>query len=261
MPGGDRCVLSGDSNIVSASGFQATGWQAAGVQSPTASTAPVAAQPGPGLSIEEARKLIQAVNADKDIQTSFAHTPKPDPNAAEFWRKLAEDIGKAFKGVSELLGPVAPVLPYLLYALGIAVILLLLSPVVRLFLTTRFERLIARDHLRADAAWRPSRAAVVAILSDIDALAGEGRYDEAVHLLLVRSVADINAFRPDMVRPHYSSRDILTHPLLPEGARPAFRAIVEWVEKSYFAGLTVGKAGFDACRQAYVDFVAAEGIA
>jgi hypothetical protein len=121
--------------------------------------------------------------------------------------------------------------------------------------------LIARDHLRADTTWRPSRAAVVAILTDIDALAGEGRYDEAIHLLLVRSVADINAFRPDMVRPHYSSRDILTHPLLPEAARPAFRSIVEWVEKSYFAGLSVGKAGFDACRQAYVDFVAAEGLA
>ena len=41
----------------------------------------------------------------------------------------------------------------------------------------------------------------------------------------------------------------------------AFSAIVRWVETSYFAGIAVGKAGFDACRQAYVAFVAAEGIA
>lgn len=255
MPEGDRWVLScGDSIIVSVSGPQAAGVQA---QAGNA----LSAAPQPGLSLDEARKLIQTVNADKDLQTSFAHTPKPDPSVAEFWRNLAEGFSNFFKGASELFAPIAPVLPYLLYALGLAVILLLLSPVVRLFLTTRFERLIARDHLRADTSWRPSRAAVVAILSDIDALAGEGRYDEAIHLLLVRSVADINAFRPDMVRPHYSSRDILTHPLLPEAARPAFRSIVEWVEKSYFAGLSVGKAGFDACRQAYVDFVATEGIA
>ena len=212
------------------------------------------------MTIDEARKLIQAVNADKDLQSSFAHTPKPDPAMEAFWRRMFEDLGQFFKMLGDLFAPIAPILPYLLYALGIAVVLLLLSPVVRLFLTTRFERLIARDNLRGDTPWRPSRAAVVAILSDIDALAREGRFDEAVHLLLVRSVADINAFRPDLVRKHYSSRDILIHPLLPEAARPAFRAIVQWVEKSYFAGISVGQAGFEACRKAYVDFVAAEGI-
>jgi hypothetical protein len=248
------CAFSGDSIIVSASGLQA-----AGVQAQAGSAVSVA--PKATVSIEDARKMIQAINADKDLQTSFTHTPKPDPATAEFWRKLTEGLTGFFKSVSEVFAPIAPVLPYLLYALGIAVVLLLLSPVVRLFLTTRFERLIARDHLRPDTSWRPSRAAVVAILSDIDALAGQGRFDEAIHLLLVRSVADINTFRPDMVRPHYSSRDILTHPLLPEGARPAFQKIVEWVEKSYFAGLSVTQTDFDICRQAYVDFVAAEGIA
>ena len=217
--------------------------------------------PGSTLSLAEAKALIQSVNVHKDIQTHFGHTPPPDPHAAEFWRKVLEWIGRFFRGMGELFAPIAPVLPYLLYALAIAVVCLLLSPVVRLFLTTRFERLFARDHLRAEEPWRPSKAAVAALLGDIDALAAEGRFDEAVHLLLVRSVADINAFRPDLVRLHYSARDILTHPLLPEAARPAFRAIVAWVEKSYFAGIAVGKEGFHACRQAYVDFVAAEGIA
>ncbi|MBW8733419.1 MAG: hypothetical protein JF571_03750, partial [Asticcacaulis sp.] len=177
----------------------------------------------------------------------------------EFWRKVLEAIGRFFRGMGELFAPIAPVLPWLLYALAFAVVCLLLSPVVRLFLTTRFERLFARDALRAEEPWRPTKAAVAALLGDIDALAAQGLYDEAVHLLLVRSVADINAFRPDLVRPHYSARDILSHPLLPDAARPAFRAIVGWVETSYFAGVAVGKAGFDACRQAYVDF-AAEGV-
>lgn len=209
-------------------------------------------------TLEQAKQLIHTVNADKDIQTSFYNAPAPDPRAAEFWRKVFEAIGHFFKGLSDLFAPLAPIFPFLLYALGFAVVCLLLSPVVRLFLTSRFERLFARDNLKADTPWRPTRAAVVALLSDIDALAAEGRYDEAIHLLLVRSVADINAFRPDLVRSHYSARDILNHPLLPESARPAFRQIVEWVEKSYFAGLTVGKAGFDACRAAYVAFAAAD---
>lgn len=214
-----------------------------------------------GAGFDHARRLILEVNKDHDLQTSFINIPKPDPHQYEFWRQVFEGIGKGLHAAGQLFAPLKPVLPYLLYGIAIAAVLILLSPVARLFITTRFERLFARDHLRADTAWRPTKAAVTALLSEIDALAAEGRYDEAVHLLLIRSVADINAFRPDMVRLHYSARDILTHPLLPEAARPAFRQIVEWVEKSYFAGEQVGRAGFDACRRAYVDFVAAEGIA
>jgi hypothetical protein len=217
-----------------------------------------AAPPAPDLTV--AKKLIAQVNAHHDLQTAFAGAPEPDRKTLAFWQKVVELIGNVLHAVGQVFAPIAPVLPWLLYGLGLLIIVLLLSPVVRLFITTRFERLFQRHHLVADAPWRPSRAAVAALLSEIDALAERGEYDEAVHLLLVRSVADINAFRPDLVRPHYSARDILSHPLLPEAARPAFRAIVQWVEKSYFAGVRVGKAGFDACRGAYMDFVRAEGL-
>lgn len=226
---------------------------------------PATGHPGPGVSpsvpdVTHAKKLIDAVNTKHDIQTSFVSTPKPDPHANDFWRHVFEGVGHFFEAVGKVFAPLGPILPYLLYLLGFCALALLLSPVVRLFLTTRFERLFTGHNLKADAAWRPTREAVVALLHDIDALAARGEYDEAVHLLLVRSVADINAYRPDLVRPHVSAREICSHPLLPEGARPAFVRIVGWVEKSYFAGMAVGKAGFDACRQAYVDFVAAEGI-
>ena len=230
-----------------------------------ASGAATAAAPPAGMpqasDLAAAKRLIAQVNAKHDLQTAFATAPQPDKKSLEFWHKVFEALGNFFHGVGQVFSPLAPVLPWLLYGLGAFIIFLLLSPVVRLFITTRFERLFQRHHLVADEPWRPSRAAVAALLTEIDALAERGEYDEAVHLLLVRSVADINAFRPDLVRPHYSARDILSHPLLPEAARPAFRAIVQWVEKSYFAGLRVGKAGFDACRAAYMDFVRAEGLA
>ncbi len=235
--------------------------QSAAQTSGTAMSAAPSSVPGPSASdLTTARRLIDQVNARHDLQTAFAGAPEPDKKSLEFWHKIAEAIGNFFHGVGEVFSPLAPVVPYLLYGFGFIILALLLSPVVRLFITTRFERLFQRHYLVADAPWRPSRAAVTALLSEIDALAEQGEYDEAVHLLLVRSVADINAFRPDLVRPHYSAREILSHPLLPEGARPAFRAIVQWVEKSYFAGLRVGKAGFDACRAAYVEFVRAEGV-
>ncbi len=229
---------------------------------PSAAQASSAAAPPPtGGDLSAARQLIAKVNARHDLQTAFTDAPQPDKKTLEFWHRVFEAIGGFFHVVGQVFAPIAPALPWLLYALAIAVVVLVLSPVVRLFITTRFERLFQRHHLVADEPWRPSRAAVAALLEEIDALAERGEYDEAVHLLLVRSVADINAFRPDLVRPHYSARDILIHPLLPEAARPAFRAIVQWVEKSYFAGLRVGQAGFDACRAAYMDFVRAEGLA
>lgn len=221
-------------------------------------TAPHAALPHP-VDIDHARRLIGIANARHDIQTSFFSTPKVDPKNYEFLRKFFHWLGDLLQPLIDLFKPLGPAMPYLVYILVGVAILLLLSPVVRLFLTTRFER-IFRPNLKADAPWRPSREAVAALLEEIDALAGKGEYDEAVHLLLVRSVADINAYRPDLVRRHFSARDIGAHPLLPESARPTFRQIVAWVEKSYFAGIAVGKAGFDACRAAYVAFVAAEGL-
>ncbi len=224
-------------------------------------TSVVAAPPVAHVDLNHARRLIAQVNAKHDLQTAFAKAPVPDKKALEFWGRIFDAIGHVFMAIGKVFAPLAPIVPYLLYALAIAAVALLLSPVVRLFLTTRFERLFQRHHLVADEAWRPSKEAVASLLSEIDALAARGEYDEAVHLLLMRSVADINAFRPDLVRPHYSSRDILSHPLLPEAARPAFRQIVAWVEKSFFAGIPVGKEGFDACRAAYMDFVRAEGIA
>lgn len=235
--------------------------QSAAQASGTAAFAAPATGMPSASDLSAAKKLIARVNARHDLQTAFASAPQPDKKTLEFWHRVFEAIGNFLHAVGEVFSPIAPALPWLLYGLGLVIIVLLLSPVVRLFITTRFERLFQRHHLVADEPWRPSRAAVAALLSEIDALAGRGEYDEAVHLLLVRSVADINAFRPDLVRPHYSARDILSHPLLPEAARPAFRAIVQWVEKSYFAGLRVGKAGFDACRAAYMDFVRAEGLA
>lgn len=228
--------------------------------SQVASQAATSANPNAPVDLAEAKKLIGQVNSQHDLQTTFTAMPKPDLKAMAFWKKVMDSIGHFFEQVAKIFAPLGPYMPYILGALAIALIALLLSPVVRLMISTRFQRLFQRDQLRADAPWRPTREAVVALLGDIDALAAKGEYDEAVHLLLARSVADINAFRPNMVRKHYSARDISSHPLLPEAARPAFIEIVRWVEISYFAGIPAGKAGFDACRAAYVAFVAAEGI-
>jgi hypothetical protein len=49
----------------------------------------------------------------------------------------------------------------------------------------------------AETEWTPDRAAAIALLEEADRLAAEGRYGEAAHLLLQRSVHHIAAARPN----------------------------------------------------------------
>lgn len=230
--------------------------------SAAASAPPSLAQPAPysvtAADVSSAEALIRKVNENGLLQTRFTNTPPPKEADIGWLKAFLEWLGKVSKFFGDFLEPIAPILPWLLYLLLFALVILLLSPLVRAFIAGKVERLFQRDGLKADAPWRPTAEAAAALVEEIDALAEKGQYDEAVHLLLKRSVADLNAYRPDLVRKHYSARDIGKHPLLPEDARPAYTEISRWAEKSFFAGIPVGREGFEACRKAYVDFVASE---
>lgn len=102
--------------------------------------------------------------------------------------------------------------------------------------------------------WRPTAGVALALLSDADALAEQGRYDEAVHLILLRSIGDIDGRLPNTVRPALTARDIAELQRLPAAARPAFARIARVVEASLFGGRAVDRADFTECRQAYEAF-------
>ena len=102
--------------------------------------------------------------------------------------------------------------------------------------------------------WRPPVARARALLSDADRLAAEGRYGEAIHLLLFRSIEDIDAKRPHAVKPALTSRDILDLQALPSVARQSLSRLVTTVEWSFFGGRAVDEADFSACRRAYEEF-------
>jgi hypothetical protein len=110
------------------------------------------------------------------------------------------------------------------------------------------------DPTTAEPDWRLVLARARALLSDADRLAAEGRFAEAVHLLLFRSIEDIDAKRPDAVKPALTSRDILTLSALPAAARRALGRLVAAVEWSYFAGRPVDATVFSECRRAYEEF-------
>src|ERR1700712_2581547 len=74
----------------------------------------------------------------------------------------------------------------------------------------------------AEEPWRPAPQQARQLLKEADALAAQGRYSEAVHLLLLRSIEEIEARRPRLLRRALTSREIGSLRDLPEGARPAF---------------------------------------
>lgn len=107
--------------------------------------------------------------------------------------------------------------------------------------------------------WRPEETQAAQLLDEADVLAGEGRFDEAARLLLHRSIGEIDAHRPDLVRPALTSRDIARHPLLPGGPAAAFARIAALVERSFFARRPLGADDWQDCRAAYREFAFAEG--
>lgn len=106
----------------------------------------------------------------------------------------------------------------------------------------------------SEPVWRPHAAAARRLLEEADALAGEGRFGEAAHLLLYRSIEDIDAHRPDVVRPALTSREIARLDRLPGPARVAFSTIAGLVERSLFARRALDASGWGEARSAYEDF-------
>lgn len=112
----------------------------------------------------------------------------------------------------------------------------------------------ARVPGQAEADWRPEEAPARALLAEADALAGAGRFAEAAHLLLFRSIEDIDSRRPELVKPALTSRDLAGAPQIPAGPRGAFAQIVMAVERSLFGGRALGEQDWRDCRSAYEEF-------
>lgn len=183
----------------------------------------------------------QALAADKSLQFAMKGMEPPPPPPG--WLRPLLDFIQA-------MGPVFKVI---FWAGLAAVVLAILWFIARELIRIRWPEKTDKLNITDDG-WRPAPAAALALLSDADALAAEGRFAEAVHLLLLRSINDIDGRLPNTVRPALTARDIAGLSRLPAAARPAFDQIARVVEGSLFGGRTVDSAAFAECRAAYEAF-------
>lgn len=206
---------------------------------------------GPALSAPRRDGFDAAydqVRSAGDIQysPSFAKPPEPPPG---WWDDVIRWLEQAFGPVAQALATAWPVLSkLLLVALAIGVLALLwviLAP----YIADWRER-------RATVApeWAPDEALARRLLQEADALAAQGRFDEAAHLLLYRSIEDIAAKRPDLLRPSTTAREIGAFEALSGRARSAFGVIAEHVEASFFARRPLDRSAWDSSREAYRAF-------
>jgi hypothetical protein len=206
----------------------------------------------------------RALRADGDIQ--FDMMPAPPPPSPPAWLKtLGEWVEWALAPVGRFLrwiGSFMPDAPYARIFLWtvIGVLALMLIWMVQDRIRHGVWRLPTR-HRRINAAvideeedWAPASAPARAWLEEADRLAADGRYGEAVHHLLLRSVEDLARRRPQLVRPALTSRDLARSPGIPAAPRRMFGEIAAAVERSLFGGRSIDAEQWGRCRQAYADF-------
>jgi hypothetical protein len=92
-----------------------------------------------------------------------------------------------------------------------------------------------------------SRSAVEAMQA-ADELARQGRYVEAMHMLLLKSLADMRQYLSLHIAESLTSREILRKVVLSDAGRAALRDIVARVEWTYFGEHEAGASDYEACR-------------
>ncbi|MFO6446178.1 hypothetical protein ACLBKU_03450 [Erythrobacter sp. NE805] len=199
----------------------------------------------------------EALRADGNLQFAPVPIPEIPPREPSWFERM---LNKLAAFLADVLGPVGQALGaswwWLQWVLLAAVVALALVLLVRM-LGPGFGRSRKAAEAAAEDEWRPDAATSLALLEDADRLAAEGRYDEATHLLLQRSVGHIAEARPDWTRPSSTARELAALPALPEAARAAFRVIAERVERSLFALRSLDRADWEAARAAYAEFALA----
>ncbi len=199
-------------------------------------------------ALQDAARDWEALRHDDSIQYAPLPPAKP-PETPDWLRLLGEWLRRLLEPLGEAIGMSWPVVEKALIALALLGVLFILWRIL--------QPLLARWRQAApppDPVWAPDRAAAIALLEDADRLAGEGRYGEAAHLLLQRSVSHIAEARPEWLHPASTAREIAALPSLPQRARQAFGVIAMRVERSFFALRALDAADWQEVRQAYADF-------
>lgn len=195
-----------------------------------------------------------AAEADRPVQT--VPEPKIRDIAEQAIRRLdlqTELVRRPEPLVRQLQLP--PEVLWLVVIVGIAVLLY------------AFRDLIPALRAGRDGAWTPEEAAGAELgaqpaeiaLGAADGLAAQGRFAEAIHVLLLQALAVIRRRLDEPFADSMTSREILRSKHLPDDMRRPLREVVGRVEWSYFGEHPAARGDYAACRASFAALAHALG--
>jgi hypothetical protein len=222
--------------------------------------------PAAAPSADQFDAAYKALRSDGAVQ--FDLTPPPPPPTPPAWLEalmrwlehVLQPVGRFFNWLGGFLPDAAYARILMWVVLGLAAAALLWALYNRVRhgeWRVKLPRRTDPRELPLDEEWSPEEAGARSWLEEADALAREGRFAEAIHHLLFRSIEDIAHRRPHLVRPALTSRELAASTAVPSRARDLFAAIARLVERSLFGGRPVGERDWLSARQAYSEFALA----
>lgn len=198
------------------------------------------------LNEAEVEKAYRSLKRNEDYQFELAEPiPRKPPSP------FGKAVGRFFNAVFSFLVPLVRIA----FWLGLGGMALGATYLIgRAIYETRFAKPTKKKKVEPDIPlYQPAEAQARILLDEVDKLAAEGRYGEAVHTLLFRSIQDIDRNRPNVVRRSLTSREIGKLTVLTAKARGAFSTIAGVSEIAHFGGIAVNKSGFETARAAYAE--------
>ena len=199
-------------------------------------------------------QALERLQADADLQTTRPEwesdpTERNQRNQRNGPNPIAQFFASLFQAIAQVAG-------YLLILLIIIAIFASLYLVLgeRFTLRGKQKEKDADPDLSMAPDLRPEQKRARALLEDADALAAQGKFAEAVHLLLFRSIDDIQSMKGGIIDRSLTSREIGALGVLPEPVRDTLLPIIRIVERSFFGGQDVTETGWREARASYEHF-------
>ncbi|MAP93616.1 MAG: hypothetical protein CMK07_01580 [Ponticaulis sp.] len=213
---------------------------------------------------EELQAAHDALSRDPEFQLELPIDPlreieRPPADSTGFLNDVIRSIGSFFSAIG-------PVLFWCLVALAVVLVLYVLFSIYK-GIDDKRKRLVGRRRAAqttdglSDVDVRPDEVFANALLAQADALAEQGRFAEAVRILLHSSFTELQTRIRQRIGVSFTAREIGELGQMPDMARSAFHRLIQRVELSAFAEAPVNAEGYQQARQDYSEFALGESTA
>lgn len=219
-----------------------------------------AAQPADDAAIEKATREVLDRRYQRELpigQLELRPGERPRdgrPKAAPGRARRAPDRARSEHDERGMASPLSAVMRMIVFGiLAVAVVMILL------WLVRDLRRGSDAESLEGEEVPQPTvdQGVIERPVGDADELARAGRFAEAIHTLLLRTLVELVRATRTRVPASLTSREILERVPLVPAARAALYQLVSTVEVTYFGDEVPGAADYERCRGEFQRFAEA----